>query len=341
MAAPLVGVAVKAGKALAATVSPSSILRFGIILIMIPLTLVLVFIIPISMILTVPNVDTSDINLYKTVVAKINTEKSVQLQFQQLIAIDAALNDQIFTDVSESTIKTLANKFLWSEEKTEEYKETEYYQVEESKLNPVTKKMEKVKVTKSKEVTKTRTVTVWHVYPLDTVLNSLISEGKIIDKQEVLNYMSVDVNYFEMQTLDLPDNWTPGGTGEYEWPTPGYFGLDAIFGMRIHPIKKIAKFHNGLDIDAPMGAPIVSSKDGLVTRASYAGDSGNSIVIINLDKTENRYLHLSSYKVKKGDVVKKGEIIGYVGSTGLSTGPHLHYEIRIKGNPTNPLDYFR
>ncbi len=113
------------------------------------------------------------------------------------------------------------------------------------------------------------------------------------------------------------------------------------FGYRIDPIYKISKFHAGLDFAAPQGTPIYATADGKVKVAEYnAGGYGNHVVINHGFGYESLYGHMVRIKAKVGQKVKRGEVIGYVGSTGKSTGPHCHYEVHKDGQPVDPVYYF-
>jgi murein DD-endopeptidase MepM/ murein hydrolase activator NlpD len=108
------------------------------------------------------------------------------------------------------------------------------------------------------------------------------------------------------------------------------------FGMRVHPILHIARLHAGDDLPAPSGTPIHAAADGLVVSAGVRGGYGNVTVLDNGSSLGTVYAHQSRIDVTVGQLVKRGDVIGLVGSTGLSTGPHLHFETRIRGNPINP-----
>lgn len=111
------------------------------------------------------------------------------------------------------------------------------------------------------------------------------------------------------------------------------------FGKKIHPILKVEKLHTGIDLKAERGTEIFATADGVAKRVEYSKGYGN-IVEIEHDKTYSTlYAHLKGFNVKKGDQVKQGDVIGYVGSTGLSTAPHLHYEVRENGRWANPENY--
>ncbi|MEL7197994.1 MAG: M23 family metallopeptidase [Pseudomonadota bacterium] len=115
--------------------------------------------------------------------------------------------------------------------------------------------------------------------------------------------------------------------------------ISSQYGMRVHPVLGRRKMHHGIDIAAPTGTPVYASADGLVGRANWFSSYGLYISIDHGAKLETRYAHLSRLAVAAGDTVKKGDIIGYVGSTGRSTGPHLHYEVRVDGLAVNPNPY--
>lgn len=115
--------------------------------------------------------------------------------------------------------------------------------------------------------------------------------------------------------------------------------LTSGYGMRDHPILRQRRRHNGVDLAAPSGTPVYATADGVIEMAKYFGSYGNYVQIGHGGDLETRYAHLSSYTVRDGDQVRKGDLIGYIGSTGRSTGPHLHYEVRVAGDPVNPIPY--
>ena len=119
-------------------------------------------------------------------------------------------------------------------------------------------------------------------------------------------------------------------------PVP-YSRLTSGFGTRFHPILQTQRAHTGVDYAAPTGTPVMSVADGVVTESSYQGAYGNMVVIQHNARQSTVYAHLSRMQVKRGQTIKQGDIIGAVGSTGLSTGPHLHFEFRIGGRHVDPL----
>lgn len=125
------------------------------------------------------------------------------------------------------------------------------------------------------------------------------------------------------------------------WLTPvsGYT-ISSPFGMRTHPILGTQRMHNGIDMACAQGTPIYATRAGKVTVASYqAGGAGNYVSINHLDGFASIYMHMTHYVVSVGQTVSQGQLIGYVGSTGLSTGPHLHFGISYAGTYVNPLAY--
>ncbi len=112
------------------------------------------------------------------------------------------------------------------------------------------------------------------------------------------------------------------------------------FGMRMHPILKYRRMHNGMDFTSPTGTPIYATGDGKVTKAGLGSGYGRMIIIEHGFGYETYYAHLSEYNVIQGQKVKRGEIIGYVGNSGLSAGPHLHYEVHKNGVVLNPVNFY-
>lgn len=118
------------------------------------------------------------------------------------------------------------------------------------------------------------------------------------------------------------------------------YTMSSGYGIRRDPIYGSSKFHAGLDFAAQTGTPVYATADGEVTVADRRSSYGNCIDISHGYNYLTRYAHLSKIMVKAGQSVKRGEVIGLVGSTGKSTGPHLHYEVRFKDEPQNPVNYY-
>ena len=112
------------------------------------------------------------------------------------------------------------------------------------------------------------------------------------------------------------------------------------YGMRIDPIYKTAKFHNGMDFSANIGTPVYATGDGVIKKAGWQSGYGKIIIVSHGFGYETWYAHLNKYNVRVGQKVVRGEVIGEVGNTGKSTGPHLHYEVHVKGKVVNPVNYY-
>jgi murein DD-endopeptidase MepM/ murein hydrolase activator NlpD len=117
--------------------------------------------------------------------------------------------------------------------------------------------------------------------------------------------------------------------------------LHLTFGLRPHPLLAIVREHKGLDFAADLGAPVYATGDGVVAMAYFSGSYGNVIFVAHESDYESRYAHLSKFAVGVGEKVKRGQLIGYVGNTGYSVAPHLHYEILYKGQHVNPIHFFQ
>ena len=127
--------------------------------------------------------------------------------------------------------------------------------------------------------------------------------------------------------------------GMFAWPAPSYKRISDDYGYRIHPILKTKQFHNGIDMAAPGGSPILAAYNGTVTAAAYSATMGNYIMIDHGDNLYTIYMHASKLYVSKGAEVVKGQKIAAVGTTGRSTGNHLHFSVRLNGSYVNPWEY--
>ena len=129
-------------------------------------------------------------------------------------------------------------------------------------------------------------------------------------------------------------------TGTYIWPLPGY-SPGSAYGWRMHPIYHEMRFHAGEDIGAPTGTPILAADSGVAAVYPDNGNGyGNYIMINHGGGRVTLYAHMSAFAISNGASVSQGQVIGYVGSTGNSTGPHLHFEVRVNGATTDPKQYF-
>ena len=128
-------------------------------------------------------------------------------------------------------------------------------------------------------------------------------------------------------------------SGQFVWPAPSYTRISSDFGWRTHPIFGTQKFHSGVDMAAPGGSPILAACEGTVTATGYSSSMGNYIYIDHGGGLSTVYMHASAIYVSKGDHVTAGQTIGAVGSTGWSTGNHLHFSVRLNGEYVSPWNY--
>jgi murein DD-endopeptidase MepM/ murein hydrolase activator NlpD len=134
-------------------------------------------------------------------------------------------------------------------------------------------------------------------------------------------------------------DWARANSAPNLWPVEGQ--VTGSFGERTDPFNGEGAFHTGVDIAAMVGQPVVAPADGVVQFADFMGGYGRAIVLEHGHGINTRYGHLSGFAVTPGQQVRRGEIIGFVGLSGRSTGPHLHYEVRINDTPVNPYKYLR
>ena len=127
--------------------------------------------------------------------------------------------------------------------------------------------------------------------------------------------------------------------GAMMWPVPGYTGITSEYGMRVHPITSTYKLHTGIDIGAPIGTSFVSAANGIVVKATYNQAYGNMVIVDHGGGVQTLYAHGSEIIAQVGQSVSAGDEVLKVGSTGYSTGPHAHFEIRINGQTINPLEF--
>jgi murein DD-endopeptidase MepM/ murein hydrolase activator NlpD len=165
-----------------------------------------------------------------------------------------------------------------------------------------------------------------------------IIQGSRSELEKALNELEQTSKEVEAEIRAYQEkNQTILGTGKYIWPVHGRIAQN--FGWRMHPILRKREYHTGLDIAAEYGTPIMAADSGIVIFAGFNGGYGKMLLIDHGSGFSTLYGHTSVLLVDKGQTVVKGQIVAKIGTTGLSTGPHLHFEIRKNGTPVNPLDY--
>lgn len=196
----------------------------------------------------------------------------------------------------------------------------------------------------------------------DAMLEQLLAKGaefdrymeEAEDKQEAmadeLRALEKDLDALEKKKYEewlasqpkpsVPSGGSSNDVGGQTWIVPiNYTWFSSPFGMRLHPTKGVWRMHNGVDLSAPAGTPIYATRSGVISYAGYNGSCGNYVTINHQDGYKSRYMHMTHYIVSSGQWVSAGQVIGYCGSTGDSTGPHLHFEIEYNGSFVNPANY--
>lgn len=160
------------------------------------------------------------------------------------------------------------------------------------------------------------------------------TQNKIDEYQKELNNLETQI--VALTTGNIGSDYVGG---EFAWPALGYTTITSRYGMRIHPILKTARVHTGTDIAMPTGAYVIAANDGVVIKSMYVTGYGNMVMIDHGGGVSTLYGHGSELIAQTGQEVKKGDIIMKAGSTGWSTGPHLHFEVRINGTAVDSLPY--
>ncbi|MGN0735854.1 MAG: murein hydrolase activator EnvC family protein [Anaerovoracaceae bacterium] len=152
--------------------------------------------------------------------------------------------------------------------------------------------------------------------------------------------LKAEADRLTAEIVKLMDKNSPYVGGEFTWPCPASRYISSSFGNRLHPILKVWKFHTGIDIGCSAGKDIVAAASGKVIMSKVYGGYGNCVMIDHGGGIVTLYGHASKLLVSEGQTVKRGQTIALVGSTGRSTGPHLHFEVRKNGEYINPMNYF-
>ena len=168
-------------------------------------------------------------------------------------------------------------------------------------------------------------------------LDMLVSDLKELEKRE--DKLLQESKEIEKKILAAQSKNTKYEGGVLAWPVPGNTRITSPYGYRIHPILKTKKLHTGIDIAAGTGTNVIAANDGTVIFSGYYGGYGYAVIIDHGGKISTLYAHNSKLLVKEGDKVKRGQNIAKSGSTGLSTGPHVHFEVRENGQHKNPMPY--
>ena len=162
-------------------------------------------------------------------------------------------------------------------------------------------------------------------------------DAEIAEQNEIIAALEAQVAAEKAALADATRIRYDGGV--FMWPAPSYTRISSPYGWRMHPTLGVEKFHNGVDMAAPGGSPILAAYDGKVVASGYSPSMGNYIMIDHGDTLYTIYMHASALYVSTGDYVTRGQKIAAVGSTGRSTGNHLHFGVRLNGQYVDPMGY--
>jgi len=234
--------------------------------------------------------------------------------------------------------KNLEDAYIAARQKVEEVK-AEYEATQEEQKETRTE-LEAKKAELEKQIEEANAV----IASLEKDIEKYKTEYAANDSQESAIRSQIDAKIAELEKQQKEQQQSGGtvtsGSGTFTWPTPSCTSTGSGFGYRIHPIFGDKRFHSGVDIPAAAGATIVAADAGTVVTAVYSSSYGNYVVISHGNGNSTLYAHMSSMAVSSGQTVTKGQTIGYVGSTGWSTGAHLHFEIKIGGQLVDPMSQF-
>ena len=277
-------------------------------------------------------------------IAEANYEKQKDIMEKRLVAIYEA-GDTKYLDVllkSSNISEFLSNYYLIIEIASVDKDLLDEVESEKKEIELAKQKLEKNQQSLAIALqTQTKTATVLQNTKAlrENYIARLSDEEKA--KQAQIDEMTQQYEAVNDQILELAKQGldTAYIGGVLAWPVPGYTKITSNYGMRVHPITGQYKLHTGVDISAPIGANFVAANDGIVTKAEYNTAYGNMVMIDHGGGISTLYAHGSEILVTVGQTVKKNEAILKVGSTGYSTGPHAHFEVRINGVVTDPIPY--
>lgn len=170
-------------------------------------------------------------------------------------------------------------------------------------------------------------------------------QKSINDQQAIVDGYAQDEKNIQAQIEQMQEQLKKQNTvvaaGSYAWPCPSCYTITSNYGYRYLELYGYTRLHAGTDIGAQYGAEVTAAAAGSVTIATYGAGYGNYVMLSHADGSATLYGHMSSLAVSAGQTVKQGDVIGYVGSTGNSTGPHLHFEVRINGSAVDPMQFFK
>lgn len=204
----------------------------------------------------------------------------------------------------------------------------------------VSLKEKKAIIEENKAEIRRNTISLENMQVLKNIEVAELSEKELELHNQIEQYQTEVENIEkEIRFLSIADVGSEYIGGKMAWPVPGYTRITSQYGMRTHPITGIYKLHTGTDIGAPLGAMFIAANSGVVVKAQYNSAYGNMVIIDHGGGVNTLYAHGSEILVELGQTVEQGTPVLKVGSTGYSTGPHAHFEVRVNGEYRNPLDF--
>lgn len=260
----------------------------------------------------------------------IKMYETPKFEFLQVILASKSVTEFLSTYYAMKELAEYDKELLDTVKKQKADIETTKKILTEKKKQVVTSKQTQQK--KAQVLANTKTMRQYYISKLSTEEQKL--QAKIDEYNEQVETIEAEIKLMALNSISADYIG-----GALTWPIPGYTTITSEYGMRVHPITGAYKLHTGTDIGAPMGADFVAMGKGVVTKASMTPAYGNMVIIDHGGGVQTLYAHGSEILVQVGQEVEAGTPVLKVGSTGYSTGPHAHFEIRINGQPVNPMDY--
>lgn len=253
-----------------------------------------------------------------------------KFEFLQVILASKNVTEMLSTYYAMKELAEYDKQLLDTVKKQKEDIETTKKILAEKKKQVVTNKQSQQK--KAQVLANTKKMRQYYISKLSTEEQEL--QAKIDEYNGQVNAIEAEIKLMALNSISADYIG-----GAMTWPIPGYTTITSEYGMRVHPITGAYKLHTGTDIGAPMGADFVSAAKGVVVKATYNAAYGNMVIIDHGGGVQTLYAHGSEILVQVGQEVEAGTPVLKVGTTGYSTGPHAHFEIRINGQTVNPLEY--
>ena len=260
----------------------------------------------------------------------IKMYETPKFEFLQVLLESKSATEFLSTYYAMKELAEYDKQLLETVKKQKEDIETTKKILAEKKKQVVENKQKQQK--KNQVLANTKTMRQYYISKLSTEEQTL--QAKIDEYNSQVNAIESEIKLMVLNSIS-PDYIG----GAMTWPIPGYSTITSEYGMRVHPITGAYKLHTGTDIGAPMGADFVAAAKGVVTKAAMTPAYGNMVIIDHGGGVQTLYAHGSEILVQVGQEVEAGTAVLKVGSTGYSTGPHAHFEIRINGQTVNPMEY--